>query len=161
MLGCALPAWRATRGGRLGFSRAGTGITGHGLGSLRPNRSGGRLVVAELTFALALTAPALLLVRSVARLVTADLGFDTSGVVTLPLSLPVSEYDAAGAASFFARAVEAVARQQGVARAAWVDGLPLTGSFSAQLQRSGSPEQQVTAVVRASARGRSRRWVSQ
>jgi hypothetical protein len=149
--GCAIPCWRQTRSAQLGFWRAGAGVTGRGLASLRPTRSSGLLVIAELTLALALTAPSLLLVRSVGRLVTADLGFRSADVVSLAVTLPPAVAPEV-AARFFADALDAIARQPGVAQAAWMDGLPLTGSYTVQLQQSGSVRR-ATAFVRVVAPG--------
>ena len=124
-----VPVWRATRVDSSSVLRGGAGVTGGGLRRLRLTQPGGLLVAAEVAFALALTLPALLLVRSVGRLVGADLGFTARGVTTGEIRLPATEYGPEAAASFVDRALDRLRATPGVEAASFVNGAPLSDRF--------------------------------
>jgi len=143
-----LPAWRTTRVDASSFLRGGAGVIGGGLRRLRVTRPSGLLVVAEVAFALALTLPALLLVRSVGRLVNADLGFTARGVATAELRLPSAEYPAAAAAAFVDQALDRLRATPGVEAASWMNGVPLADAFFTSLVKvSGSTAEGFVASV--------------
>jgi predicted permease len=137
LAGSLAAAWRTTAVGGPAWLRTAGGSSGPGLRALRPTRPRGLLVVAEIAFAVALTLPALLLVRSVGQLVSADLGFRTDGVWATPLALPVSEYGPERAAAFVEEAVARLRCQRSVAHAAWVSTPPLQGSYTSLVDRGG------------------------
>jgi predicted permease len=124
-----VPAWQAIRIDSSSVLRGGAGVTGGGLRRLRLTRPGGLLVAAEVAFAVALTLPALLLVRSVGRLVGADLGFTARGVTTGEVRLPTTAYRPQAAASFFDRALDRLRATPGVEAASFVNGVPLSDRF--------------------------------
>ena len=118
------PAWRASGLGELA-RRARVGSTATSA------RSRGRtaLVIAEIALALVLVVSAFALVRSFARLMTVDVGFETSErIQTFAVSLPEVRYDTpATRAQFVDRLLERVRALPGVERVGAVFGLPLTG----------------------------------
>lgn len=84
------------------------------------------LVTAEMALAVILVAGAGLLVRSVARLLTIDPGFDGRGVLTMRLSMPSTWYgDSVQVAAFWDRLTPEVAALPGVTAAGAVRLLPL------------------------------------
>ncbi len=117
------PAWRASGLADLANrARAGGGATARGRG-----RAG--LVVIEIALAVVLVIGAATLVRSFARLVAVDVGFDTSDrIQTFAVSLPDVRYDTPAArAQLVDRLLSRVRQLPGVERAGAVFGLPLTG----------------------------------
>ena len=118
------PAWRASGLGELAHrARVGGTTTG------ARGRGRAALVVAEIALALVLVVGAFALVRSFARLMSVDVGFDTSErIQTFAVSLPEVRYDTpATRAQFVDRLLERVRALPGVERAGAVFGLPLTG----------------------------------
>jgi len=143
-----LPAWRTTRVDASSLLRGGAGVIGGGLRRLRVTQPSGLLVVAEVAFALAMTLPALLLVRSVGRLVNADLGFTARGVTTAELRLPSAEYPPAAAVAFVDQALDRLRATPGVEAASWMNGVPLADSFFTSLVKvSGSTAEGFLASV--------------
>jgi predicted permease len=140
-------AWKAAHGDSAALLRTAPGAAGPGLRGLRPARARGLLIAFEVALAVALTLPALLLVRSAGRLVTADLGFRSSGVSTTTVALPSAEYEPPRAATFTAQALAQLRKQPGVTSAGWISTLPLSGSFSSLLARAGTRAGGVAATV--------------
>ncbi len=88
------------------------------------------LTVAELTIALVLVAGALLMVRSMARLLDAPVGFSADRVLSLALSLNADAYDEEAAAlAFQDRVLEGVRGLPGVEAAAFSSQIPLGGNW--------------------------------
>jgi predicted permease len=88
------------------------------------------LVVAEVALALVLLVGAGLLLRSVRELLAVPPGFDPSQLLTMQVQTSGRRFDDAGAARrFFREALDAVGRAPGVAGAALVSQLPLTGEY--------------------------------
>ncbi|MGE0359131.1 MAG: ADOP family duplicated permease [Vicinamibacterales bacterium] len=117
------PAWRAPGLADLANrARAGAAATARGRG-----RAG--LVVIEIALAVVLVIGAVTLVRSFARLVAVDVGFETSDrIQTFAVSLPEARYDTpASRAQFVDRLLTRVRQLPGAERAGGVFGLPLTG----------------------------------
>jgi putative ABC transport system permease protein len=86
------------------------------------------LVAAEVALSLALLAGAGLLVRSFVKLREVSPGFRTDNVLTLRITLPMEKYrEEHMRARFFDEIVERVERLPGVAAAAVVSRLPLSG----------------------------------
>jgi len=142
------PAWRTTRLDAATFLRVGAVVRSGGLRQLRLSRPRGMLVVIETAGALALTLPALLLVRTLGNLVTADLGFRPQGVATAELPLPTARYAPPAAAAFVDGAVRALTETPGIESASWVSCLPIEcGFFTSEVTASGSRERGHVASV--------------
>jgi len=142
------PTLRTTRADTAGFLHTGAGITAGGLRRLGLTRPGGLLVAFEMALALALIAPALLLVRSLGSLVTADLGFRPQGVATAPLHLPAARYPESATAAFVAGAIERLAHTPGIEAASWTSCLPVDCAFfTSAMSLAGSRDTGVIASV--------------
>jgi putative ABC transport system permease protein len=148
-LGCSLrPALRATRGDLSRLSRGGPGIIGGGLRQLRLTRPGGLLIASEIALALALTLPAVLLARSLARLVTADVGFRPQSVVTAELNLPTDLYPEMAVPGFVDQVTRGLKETEGVEGASWASCLPIDcGFYDTAVRRAGSREKGFGASV--------------
>jgi putative ABC transport system permease protein len=108
--------------------RMGAGQRVAGSRRRRALRSG--LVVSEVALALALTAGAGLLVRSLDHLFAVDSGFDPAGLLTMEVQAVGPAYDEDGAVlAMQARLLDAVGSVPGVASAGLVSQLPLGGNF--------------------------------
>src|SRR5207253_323964 len=91
-------------------------------------RSRGALVASEVALSLVLLSAAGLLLRSYARLQQVPLGFRPDGVLTMFTLLPGERYpDARRRVAFADRVVERLSAIPGVASAAVVNTLPLSG----------------------------------
>jgi putative ABC transport system permease protein len=86
------------------------------------------LVIAEVALAFVLLAAAGLLLRSLARVVRVDPGFDPRHVLTARLDLPALKYpDAARAGAAYASVVDELGRTPGIVASGAVMPLPLSG----------------------------------
>ena len=144
----ALAAARADLQDRLKEGgRTGTGARGQ--------RTRGLLVVAELALALLLLVGAGLLLRSFARLMATNPGFDTARTVTMHVSLPSNDYPTDVArVNLFRDLFARVESLPGVRAAGGVSFLPLTGlgaatSFAIEGRPAPPIGQEPTADVRA------------
>ncbi|SDD63116.1 ABC transporter permease [Aquimonas voraii] len=107
-------------------------------GRARTARVQGVVVAAQFAVALAVTAGAVLLLRSAQALQQIDPGFSTAGVTTLWTQLPFARYDEACGVAFYS-ALSARARElPGVEAAGLAQRLPLAG---------GEPLQQTLRAV--------------
>ncbi len=148
------PTLKTTRAQAAAFLRSGPGSAAGGLRRLGLTRPGGLLVVFEVTLALALIAPALLLVRSLGGLVHADLGFRPRGVDAAPLHLPTATYPADTAGAFVEQAIRGLAQVPGVEAASWTSCLPVDGGFfTSTINPAGSREHGLIASVHVVAPG--------
>ncbi|MFN0182051.1 MAG: ADOP family duplicated permease [Gemmatimonadales bacterium] len=96
------------------------------VGGHRRTRSA--LVVAEVALALVLLVSSGLLLRSLARLLAVDSGFDPSQLLTMQVQTAGPRFASDSAtARFFAEALDRVRQLPGVATAGWVNQLPLSG----------------------------------
>ncbi len=104
-----------------------------------PNRLRSTLVVTQAALAVLLVAGALLLARTLGRLVAIDPGFDPAGVLTIRLWVPSrADFPPPRRAALLAQAVDAAAATPGVATAGAILKLPLSGaSFSAGARVEG------------------------
>jgi putative ABC transport system permease protein len=101
-------------------------------GSRRRHRTQRLLVVAETALAVLLLSGAGLLVRSFLRLQQVDLGFDSSGVSAINLTLPESRYPgAARILGFYGELMERLRAVPGVESVSAINSLPLSGVNSA------------------------------
>jgi putative ABC transport system permease protein len=98
------------------------------------------LVVAEIALSVLLLLGAGLLIRSFAKLQQVDPGFDSSGVLTMRLTLPSERYGSGEAiTAFFERLLEGVQSTPGVTGAAMASQFPPQGPFSSQIEVEGAP----------------------
>lgn len=86
------------------------------------------LAVAEVALSLVLLAGASLLLRSFVRVMTENMGFDPSNVLTMQIYLPQIRYsDSARIVNFYNQVIDRTAALPGVQAASAVNFLPLTG----------------------------------
>jgi putative ABC transport system permease protein len=83
------------------------------------------LVAAEVALSLVLLAGAGLLMRSLVKLQSVDLGFRPEGVLTVGVQLPATRYDVPQAISFFRESLARIAVLPGVQHAAGASCLPV------------------------------------
>ncbi|HEV8132075.1 MAG TPA: ABC transporter permease [Acidobacteriota bacterium] len=101
---------------------------GAGPGSQRLRRM---LITAEIALSIILLVGAGLLLKSFANLQHVDAGFDSSGVLTMRISLPQPRYSKPEQLSnFFRQLMDRVSKLPGVDSAGAVSALPLTGQGS-------------------------------
>jgi putative ABC transport system permease protein len=130
-----VPAWRALS------TRLSEPLKEAGRGSVGPghHRVRNTLVVAEVAMALVLLVGAGLLLRSFFRVLHADAGFRSSGVVTASVALPRATYaEHPKRAALLERVLEEVRSQPGVAAAAAT--IPLLGGWQSGFSLEGRPE---------------------
>ncbi len=114
--------------------------------SRRARRFGGELVVFDVALAVILLAGALLLMKSTSRLLHADPGFRSRGVLTMEVDVSGARYpDDAAVSRFWDRVLEGVSALPGVQSAGLVSQLPLGGDLDgygihAQDRPSANPE---------------------
>lgn len=97
-------------------------------------RSG--LVIAEMALALVLLVGAGLMLRSFARLLDSDPGYNPDGVLTLAVPLPAAvSGDDERVVAFFDRLLERVETLPGVSAAGAISQLPLSGTYSSGTTR--------------------------
>ena len=123
-----VPAWHVSKPdlneGLKESSRSATGGPGR-------QRLRGTLVVAEVALSLVLLIGAGLMIRSFARLLAVDPGFDPANVLTAFVSLPPAKYpDASRQAAFFDQLLQRTQNLPGVVAAAAASDLPLYGGSS-------------------------------
>lgn len=104
-------------------------------------RASSALVVIETALAIVLLTGAGLVLRSFARLLAVDPGFQTAGVLTIDISLPADRYrERPARESFYARAFEALRQTPGVRAAGAAVVLPLTGNnWTVGFERADRP----------------------
>jgi putative ABC transport system permease protein len=131
----ALPALLVARGpaGAALRSHGRSGGDGRGAGRAR-----GALVVVQTALCVALLVSAGLLGRSLLALQRADLGFDTSSVLTFELNLPGARYPDGAAHNRFYDALErSLGGLPGVTAAATASGIPMASGLRASLGVDG------------------------
>ena len=96
----------------------------HG-GGRRLHRALSTLVVAEVALSLVLLAGAGLLMRSIVKLQSNDLGFQVDGVLTAGVQLPATRYDQTNAGALFRESLSRIAALPGVQHAAGASCLPV------------------------------------
>jgi putative ABC transport system permease protein len=133
-----LPAVRARRLNLVeSLSDDGTAPVGAG-GRSRTARVRMSIITAQVAIACVLLVGASLLARSFLALVTADRGYDPSGVLTATLSLPSELYSPERRSALASQILGRLGRMPGVTEAAFTSELPLTpgGSTAAFTMRS-------------------------
>jgi len=126
-LGFGLPvAYRSSRSRFTELIRTGTRTV---FGGRRQRLQRDLLVVGQVAMALALLVSAALMIRSLIALRGVDPGFDTTGLISLEVSLSEEEYPSEEERSdFFERAVREINALPGVQSAAASSMIPLIGS---------------------------------
>jgi putative ABC transport system permease protein len=129
------PAFKiVSAGGPEPLKEGGRGTIGAGHHRLRDT-----LVVAEISLALVLLVGAGLLLRSFFRVLQADGGFRSGGVITASVPLPQTRYDDhAKRVAFLERVLEGVRALPGVQTASAT--LPLLGGWQTSFSVEGKPE---------------------
>jgi putative ABC transport system permease protein len=99
-------------------------------------------VVAQIALSVILLIGAGLLARSLMKLQRVDLGFDPANLLTMEFRLPATKYsEPQQISAFFTRAIAEIRAVPGVANAALVRAVPLSGnSDSRAYAASGAPE---------------------
>jgi putative ABC transport system permease protein len=129
------PAWRSANVD-LRSSLASGGRTGTAGGS----RARGVLIVLEVALTLALLVGAGLLLRSFARMQSADLGFNAAHVLTAQVTLPEKKYPTADARrNFETRALEQLRAIPGVVSADIATNSPLNTGWQTSYHVTGRP----------------------
>jgi predicted permease len=115
------PAWTLSRVDVTGTLARG----GHRQGSALSRRAGQLLIAAEITLCIVLLAGSALMIRSFARMLSLDVGFDHESVIVMEAS-PVDP-DEAVAARYYPALVEALRQLPGIHAVGAVDSAPLVG----------------------------------
>jgi predicted permease len=85
------------------------------------------LIVCEMALALALLTAGGLMIKSVLRLQSTELGFDAEKTLTLRMALPRPQYDAPRATAFLVEAVNRLGRRADIQSVAYASCAPLAG----------------------------------
>jgi predicted permease len=110
------------------------------IGSRQQTRARGLLVMVEIAFSLVLLAGAGLMIRSLAKLLDVNLGFNPENVVTMRLSLPEARYPLEQAKILFRELQGRVRSLPGVKAVAIVNQLPMSGvTANASFDVEGRP----------------------
>jgi putative ABC transport system permease protein len=123
-----VPAWHASRSDIVSTIKSGAGSIAQGASGLSLRNL---LIVGETALALVLLVAAGLMLQSVNNLQRTSLGFEPERLVTFPLSLPRTQYDAARSTRFFLELVERVQSLPGVQSAAYGLCAPVSGGCNA------------------------------
>jgi putative ABC transport system permease protein len=120
------PAWRASRRDLISTIRAGSS------GSLSPgtSRLGLRnfLITAEVALSLVLLSAGGLMLKSVLRLQSTELGFQPQSLLTFRLSMPSPHYDSARATQLIVQLLDRLHGQPGIDAVAYGHCAPLSGA---------------------------------
>jgi putative ABC transport system permease protein len=129
----AAPAWKATRADLNSELKSG------GRGSVRAGGVGRTMVAVEMALSVVLLCGAGLLMQSVMRMESADLGFDGSRLVSASIGLPEERYRSADSRiAAYQKLRQGVAELPGVEAAAITSSLPPTGAGTDTLQIFGN-----------------------
>ena len=122
-----VPAWQMARINVMGWLRTGS----HGAGGRESARTRRVLIVVQTAVALALLVGAGLLVRSLAKLESVPVGFQTEGVVAVQANLPGPRYsEPEPRAQFMAAVLTHMATRLQGAPVGAVSELPLSGEYN-------------------------------
>jgi putative ABC transport system permease protein len=146
------PALRAARPDLHGSLKEG-GRSGSA--GARRDRVRSLLVISEVSLTLVLLAGGVLMMKSLARLLDVNPGFDPHHVLTLRISLPATQYSAKSrVASFYDSVLSGVSSLPGVEAAGAVDVLPMSGmTNSGSFRIEGRPYTLSTIMPHADVRG--------
>ena len=134
-----LPAWQASGAGLSEELKSGSHAVRGGSGRARRVRDA--IAVAEIALSLALLVGAGLLLRSFDKMRNADIGVDTTNVLTMSLSLPEAKYDTAEARlSFCDRLIERIRSTPGIRTATYSTLLPIEGGSNGYITVPGQDD---------------------
>jgi putative ABC transport system permease protein len=144
-----IPALQAARNDpRQGLQHGSRNSAGH-------RRTRSALVVAEVALALVLLVSSGLLLRSMERLFSVPVGFDSSGLLTMQVQIVGHRFDQNDATyRFFDQALDAVRRVPGVTAAGLTSQLPLSGDrdeYGAAFEASATQPADTYGVFRYAA----------
>ena len=144
-----LPAYRATTGSLSESLKEGT----RGTEGVRHRRVRGGLMVAELALAVVVLIGAGLMVRSFARLVSVDPGFDYDRQLTMRVAPSMATYqEREQAVAFYDQLIERLTATPGAVSVAAINVLPVSGNWwSASFWKEGTaplPDEQPVGRVR-------------
>lgn len=105
------------------------------------------LAAGEIALAVALLCGAVLLTRSVLNAGRIDVGFDTTQLLTMRLTLPQEKYRGDSVPAFFEALVDKVSAINGVTAAGVASQLPPQATLSTQFQVDGAPQALPTAAM--------------
>jgi predicted permease len=129
-----LPAWQAGTANPIDAMSSG----GRVVAGRRVMRWRNGLMAAQLALSVLLLVGAGLMLKSLAKLNSVELGFDTKGVVTLRTTLPVAKYPTAEARlDFFARVEERLKALPGVETVGFANAFPMRGGWGSGFQIEG------------------------
>jgi putative ABC transport system permease protein len=132
----AIPAWQAGHARPLD-ALAGSGRVVAGRSVMRWRNT---LMTVQIALSALLLVGAGLMVKSLARLNSVSLGFQTSQILTMRMTLPESRYPTADARlQFFRRLEERLAAVPGIDGIAYANNLPLRGGWSSGFGIDGEP----------------------
>ena len=118
-----VPAWRASSA----VAHGGLAMRAHGVDAGRgAKRLTKALVTAEVALAVVLVVGAGLMLRSLWKLYTDDLGFNPGGVLTFRISIPEGRFEPEALVPHYRQIWEAVAAVPGVEQSGGINLLPLT-----------------------------------
>jgi predicted permease len=134
LLTAVLPAWHTRRSSASSLADANRAVAG-------PSRQRWRraLIVTELALAVTLLVTAGLFARSYARIANIDPGFDSSGLLTMRLTIDPRVYPGNQAADFFGELTSRLSTLPGVAGVSALSQLPTTARFDTTFTVEGQP----------------------
>ena len=134
-----VPAWRASRRDLAAAMKAG------GAGAASAGSAGfslrNMLIVGEVALALMLLSAGGLMLKSLGRMHAADLGFDPDSMLTVSLTMPMEQYDAARATQLLTALVDRLQARADVQAIAFGSCAPLSGGCNGTTARfPGRPQ---------------------
>ncbi len=131
-----LPAWQAGQARPVDAMASGGRI----VAGSRVMRWRNGLMIGQLALSALLLVGAGLMIRSLVRLNSVDLGFDTAGVLTMRIGLPMAKYPTGDARLAFFEQVEArLTALPGVSGVGYANAFPLRGGWSSGFGIDGLP----------------------
>jgi putative ABC transport system permease protein len=143
------PAWRLSKTDVNGvLVESGRAFTARHSEAVR-----GAIVVGQLSFTVVILAAAMLLVRSLVRVVSTDPGFVRHGILSMDIPLAPSRYpDAEKQSAFFEQALQRVELLPGVTAGAIIESVPFTQAPERFIQIEDEPVAQVGHLPLATTR---------
>ena len=132
-----VPAWQAGQTNPIdAMSSGGRIVAGRRIMAWRNG-----LMITQLALSALLLVGAGLMIKSLVKLNSVDLGFDTSGVIAIRTTLPPAKYPTGvERLAFFTELEDRVAALPGVASVGFTNTLPLRGGWGSGFRIEGEPE---------------------
>ena len=132
----AVPAWQTGQANPVdAMSSGGRVVAGRGIMRWR-----NALMITQLALSALLLVGAGLMLKSLVRLNSVELGFRTEGVMAIRTTLPIAKYPTGDARyAFFSEVEERVAALPGVASVGFTNTLPLRGGWTSGFRIEGEP----------------------